>query len=168
MAQVIIRPYKTLDHEAVQEIFWETTTRTQFASINERVDFQEKYLESYLTQLALVAELKGQVVGYIVASISTDSDGAYWSEHLSLFEDLYHRYPAHLHINCAEEARGNGVGSLLVEKLEADLKVIGVGGLHLITLAGARNVSFYQKLGFNHKVERLWNGKPLLFLGKTL
>jgi hypothetical protein len=56
----------------------------------------------------------------------------------------------------------------LIEELEADLQKIGVAGLHLITLSGARNVSFYQRLGFQHKVERLWNGKPLLFLGKTL
>lgn len=168
MAQVIVRPYKTSDHEAVQDIFWETTTRTQFSSINERVEFQEKYLESYLSELALVAELDGSVVGYIVASITTNIEGAYWSEHLALFDDLYERYPAHLHINCAEEARGHGIGSRLVEQLESALKGPGVGGLHLITLAGARNVSFYQKLGFNHKVERLWNGKPLLFLGKTL
>jgi GNAT superfamily N-acetyltransferase len=168
MAQVIIRPYQTGDHEAVQEIFWETTTRTQFASINERVEFQEKYLESYLSQISLVAELNSVVVGYIVAAPTTSQDGAYWSEHLSLFADLYERYPAHLHVNCAEEARGHGIGSRLVERLESDLTGLGVGGLHLITLAGARNVSFYQKLGFLHKVERLWNGKPLLFLGKTL
>ncbi|MFP5491058.1 MAG: GNAT family N-acetyltransferase [Bacteriovoracia bacterium] len=168
MAQVIVRPYKTSDHEAVQDIFWETTSRTQFASINERVEFQQKYLDSYFSELALVAELDGSVVGYIVASATTKNIGAYWSDHLSIFDDLYQRYPAHLHINCAEEARGHGIGSQLVERLEIDLIGLGVGGLHLITLSGARNVSFYQKLGFNHKVERLWNGKPLLFLGKTL
>lgn len=168
MAQILVRPYQDTDHEFVQDIFWETSTRTQFASINERVDFQQKYLESYLSELALVAELNQSVVGYIVASTTTHIEGASWSEHLSLFDDLYQRYPAHLHINCAEEARGSGIGSRLVERLESDLKGLGVGGLHLITLAGARNVSFYQKLGFSHKIERIWNGKPLLFLGKTL
>lgn len=168
MAQILIRPYQITDHESLQDIFWETTTRTQFTSINERVAFQEKYLESYLYQLAFVAQIEDQVVGYIVSAPQTHPQGLYWSEHLSLFDDLYERYPAHLHINCTEKARGHGVGSLLVTKLESELKSRGARGLHLITLAGARNVSFYQKLGFSHKVERLWGGKPLLFLGKTL
>jgi ribosomal protein S18 acetylase RimI-like enzyme len=168
MAQVIIRPYQNSDHEAVQEIFWDTTTRTNFASINERVEFQEKYLESYLSHKVLVAEINHNVVGYVVAALSTDSQASYWGEHLALFEDLYARYPAHLHINCAAEARGSGIGTRLIEKLEADLQMMGVAGLHLITLSGGRNVSFYQRLGFQHKVERAWNGKPLLFLGKSL
>ena len=168
MAEIIIRPYELKDFTAVSDIFWETTTRTEFANADERSAFRRFYLDSYLSQVAWVAESEGRVLGYIVATLDTLKDKAQWSAHLSLFEDLYERYPAHLHINFRPEARGLGLGSQLVAALENDLKQRGVPGLHLITAATARNVSFYLKNGFSHRVERLYNGKPLLLLGKTL
>ncbi|MFP5457416.1 MAG: GNAT family N-acetyltransferase [Bacteriovoracia bacterium] len=168
MAEVVVRSYQKSDAEAVKAIFWETSSRRDFPSTDERLNFEQKYLTSYFVKTALVAIKDEQVVGYIICDLKTSRAEAYWSEHLALFEDLYERYPAHLHINCTESVRGMGVGALLVEELLRHLRQLHCPGVHLITLGGARNVSFYLRHGFSHRVERLWKGKPLLLLGQTL
>ncbi|MBY0516256.1 MAG: GNAT family N-acetyltransferase [Bacteriovoracaceae bacterium] len=164
MAQILIRDFEESDLEQVQEIFWETSTRDQFNSIDERFAFQNFYLNSYFSKICLVAESSNQILGYILGSTESSSDEL----HLKIFEDCYEQFPAHLHINCHESARGLGVGSRLVSALEERLRSLGVKGLHLITASGARNVSFYEKNGFVQRVERIFNGKSLLLLGKTL
>lgn len=168
MAQLVVRPLAPTDHSQVEDIFWETSGRSQFATPAERAQFLSQYLTSYFTQLALVAVRDERVLGYIIATANTLAMRPDWAPHMASFEDLYERYPAHLHINCRAEARGLGVGSQLVAALENVLKERGVIGLHLITSATARNVSFYLRNGFSHRVERLWNERPLLLLGKTL
>lgn len=173
MAQILRAPQVPGAFTSIAEIFWETSARTQFESPQERVDFQNRYLDLYTDQFpqhVLVAVAEARVLGYILGV--PDTAGAksilQANAHLALFEDLYQRYPAHLHINFRAEARGMGLGTSLVAAYENHLVGLGVKGLHLITTATARNVSFYQKNGFSHRVERLWNGTPLLLLGKTL
>jgi ribosomal protein S18 acetylase RimI-like enzyme len=59
------------------------------------------------------------------------------------------RYPAHLHIDLLEEARGAGAGRRLVEAALALLGERGVRGVHLVV--GASNtgaVAFYERTGF--------------------
>lgn len=167
MAQGLIRPYHLSDYSRVVEIFWETSARHEFNSADEREKFQKQYLDDYLLQIALVYEAH-KVAGYVVATLDTLGMHAHWPPHLSLFEDLYLRYPAHLHINLTRELRGQGVGSQLLAALEEVLRGHKTRGVHLITSGAARNVSFYLQNDYSHKVERLWNGHPLLFLGKTL
>lgn len=168
MAAILVRPFAPADLAGVEAIFWETSARRNFGSPDERERFRAQYLTSYLRELALVAVRGDAVVGYIVCARQTDPSGAYWSPHLAVFEDLYPRYPAHLHINCTEAVRGLGVGGLLIEELLRQLRLERCPGVHLITLGGARNVSFYLRHGFEHRVERLWNDKPLLLMGQTL
>lgn len=85
-----------------------------------------------------------------------------------LFADLFEKYPAHLHINCHPDARGKGVGSALIEEMVMRLKAERICGVHLITSNTQRNVSFYQRNGFDFELERDWKGFPLLFMGRTL
>jgi ribosomal protein S18 acetylase RimI-like enzyme len=58
-------------------------------------------------------------------------------------------YPAHLHIDLQERARGKGFGRLLVERLLADLRQRGVPGVHLgVDETNANGIAFYEHLGF--------------------
>lgn len=58
-------------------------------------------------------------------------------------------YPAHLHIDLAERARGQGLGRALIERLLVDLRERGVGGVHLDVAADNLNAAaFYRHLGF--------------------
>ncbi len=55
-------------------------------------------------------------------------------------------YPAHLHINLTEKARGNGTGRKLVETYFEALREARVCGVHVI--CGNGPVRFYERLGF--------------------
>lgn len=58
---------------------------------------------------------------------------------------LYEDYPAHLHMNLLEGARGSGGGSKLFQLYRADLFASKIKGLHLF--CGAGPLSFYQREG---------------------
>lgn len=55
-------------------------------------------------------------------------------------------YPAHLHINLVPEARGKGIGRLLVDRFREDLLGVGVRGIHLY--CGEKPRPFYERIGF--------------------
>ncbi len=58
-------------------------------------------------------------------------------------------YPAHLHIDLQERARGRGFGRLLVERLLTDLRGRGIVGVHLgVDETNAAGIAFYDHLGF--------------------
>ena len=58
-------------------------------------------------------------------------------------------YPAHLHIDLQERARGRGFGRLLIERLLDDLRARGVPGVHLgVDERNANGIAFYEHLGF--------------------
>lgn len=58
-------------------------------------------------------------------------------------------YPAHLHIDLEERARGLGLGRVLIERLLSDLRERGVSGVHMGVDASNDNaIGFYGHLGF--------------------
>jgi len=62
-------------------------------------------------------------------------------------------YPAHLHIDLQERARGSGLGRDLIERLLAELADRGVPAVHLgVDPGNANAIGFYEHLGF-HEVE---------------
>ncbi|NLU83278.1 GNAT family N-acetyltransferase [Rhodococcus sp. HNM0569] len=59
------------------------------------------------------------------------------------------RWPAHLHIDVAEEARGTGAADALMEAWLDRLRWLGSPGCHLQTLReNARGVAFFERMGF--------------------
>lgn len=59
------------------------------------------------------------------------------------------RWPAHLHINLLPEARGTGLGGLLMEAWLDQLRQRAVPGCHLSTiLENTRAITFFEKHGF--------------------
>ena len=64
-------------------------------------------------------------------------------------DDVVQDYPAHLHIDLLERARGQGLGRELIERLLADLRMRGIRGVHLDVAADNTNAAaFYRHLGF--------------------
>ena len=58
-------------------------------------------------------------------------------------------YPAHLHIDLQDRARGTGFGRLLIERLLLELRERGVAGVHLeVGDDNERAMGFYAHLGF--------------------
>lgn len=63
--------------------------------------------------------------------------------------ELATAYPAHLHIDLLERARGRGLGRVLIERLLTDLRGRAVPGVHLgVDDANANAIGFYEHLGF--------------------
>lgn len=79
-------------------------------------------------------------------------------------DDLYARFPAHLHINLLPDCRRRGAGSALIALFESEARLSGAGGIHLVT--SERNleaVPFYQKLGYERErtlSPGLWRDAP--------
>jgi ribosomal protein S18 acetylase RimI-like enzyme len=73
--------------------------------------------------------------------------------------DLKH-YPAELHINLAEGARGLGLGKGLMNTCLDQMSALGMPGIHLNTTSlNAAAVGMYEKMGFQllgRKRTRLW------------
>lgn len=59
---------------------------------------------------------------------------------------VFAEYPAHLHMNLTESARGKGVGRALVDRYREDLVREGIHGIHLY--CSDRPRPFYERVGF--------------------
>jgi ribosomal protein S18 acetylase RimI-like enzyme len=58
-------------------------------------------------------------------------------------------YPAHLHIDLQERARGTGLGRTVIERLLVELREREVVGVHLgVDVNNANAIGFYEHLGF--------------------
>ncbi len=156
----------------VRQIFFETSSRREFTDAAEREQFFTKYVGYYHRQFpecCWVALDQDKVLGYLVASPQTsDSQLLELQPHLGVFQHEVEAYPAHLHINCHHDARGQGVGRLLMEKIEDHFRTQGIRGYHIMTSPDSSNRFFYQKLGFTYEVILVFKGTPVLFMGKNL
>lgn len=165
----MIRPWngEAWAREQLEKIFWEMAPAG--SSEAELHIYLGAFLEAF-PQWVKVAWEDSRMVGYLVGAI--DTVAAFKRipapPYADVFMDIYARYPAHFHVSCPRGERGHGVGTMLVKDFETTLKELGVTGVHVITHATAKNVDFYRKHGYQHRVERLWEGVPLLFLGKAL
>lgn len=64
-------------------------------------------------------------------------------------DQVLERYPAQLHIDLVERARGTGVGRRLVERQVNQLKSGGAAACHLVVAASNINaIGFYEHLGW--------------------
>ena len=71
--------------------------------------------------------------------------------------ELAERYPAHLHIDLLERARGTGMGRALVDRLLAELRERGVPGVHLgVDEANVNAIGFYAHVGFREVAREPW------------
>ena len=70
-------------------------------------------------------------------------------------DDVVRLFPAHLHIDLLDRARGTGLGRLLIERQASLLRARGVAGVHLELAADNANArAFYAHLGFTRLAER--------------
>lgn len=72
-------------------------------------------------------------------------------------DELAQEFPAHLHIDLDERARGSGLGRVLIERLIAELRERGVVGLHLgVDIENPNAIGFYEHLGFREVDRERW------------
>ena len=159
---------------AVEEIFFLSAARRDFATAADRRDFLTRwtgyYRECEPEGIFLAMAAHGRVSGYLMGC--ADSRGALRLyrdiPHYSLFEDCFEAYPAHFHVNCHPGFRNRGIGARLVEAYMTHCARAGLPGVHVVTATGARNVSFYRRCGLDVAVARSWQGRELLLLATRL
>lgn len=158
----------------LDSIFFKSSARSDFSNESERSQFRYKYLDWYLLNhpefFQLATDSNKNILGYICGTADTNSSSELFTLHpwLQCLQSYLNRFPAHLHINLAENARGSGLGSLLLKDYEHLLKSRNIAGLHLVTAPDARNVGFYRKNGYNFETTFQWKNVDLLFMGKHL
>jgi ribosomal protein S18 acetylase RimI-like enzyme len=166
MSEIIISNFKDTDRSQVEAIFFESSTKKDFKDEKEKKHFRYKYLDYYLEKfptLAFVAKSGEQVLGYVVGSTESNNE---LQPHMTIFSDYLNHFPAHLHINCHHEARGQGVGSKLIIELEKKLQISKIQGLHIMTGPDSLNQNFYKKLGFDFTIILPFKDRPILMMGK--
>ncbi len=139
---------------AMAEIFFASSATRSFASPEARVAFRERWLGRHLVHypdLTLVAlDPSGEVIGYLVGATDDPALSPLFADitYFQQLADLTPVYPAHLHINLASEARGRGIGGRLIETFCATLEARRIAGVHVVTGAASRNLTFYTRQGF--------------------
>lgn len=162
---------------ALEEIMLEASGRT-FKPDPERDAFVERWLGRFLAHdpdkvFLLLARSPGEapvLAGYLVGATDNPARAKRFAD-LSYFRDFANqcdRFPAHLHINLAPTYRGGGLGRRLIEAFADHARGLGSPGVHVVTAADARNITFYSRCGFVPVGRSLWNRRSIVMLGRTL
>ena len=158
----------------LDRIFYETSARTTFASDDETRVFHDRWIGRYLRhfpELCFVARDEvGDVVGYLVGALEDPALSPLFQDDAVLrsLAQVTARYPAHLHVNLTERARGQGIGAALVSAFCDVAREAGAPGVHVMTARGMRNVRFYEAQGFLERAVVVRGERELLFLGRDL
>ena len=158
----------------IDAIFLQTSAKPPPAG-PERQAFRQRWLGRYLagdTDVLLLA-LAGEdtVAGYLVGALEDPAPQERFADidyFRGDFAHLIRLFPAHLHINLDQRFRGQGIGARLIEAFAATARDAGAPGVHAVTGRGMRNVRFYERCGFLEHGSALWNGREIVFLGRSL
>lgn len=159
---------------ALEYIFFESSSRTEFDSEAERQSFLDRWTQYYLDRAPehvwLWREANGEFSGYVTGCLDSAAAEPLFQRIPSykLFEDRFSEFPAHLHVNCRSARRNLGIGAGLVDTFIDECQAAGTAGVHIVTAPEARNVKFYERVGFTEREIRAYQGRPLLFMGRRL
>ena len=167
---VVIHRWDEIPHrdklvDQLDAIFFEASNTKSFASETARAAFRERWLGRYLARhprwayVALASD--GTLAGYLVGALDEGSG-------VDDFAQAEQDFPAHLHVNLAPPYRSRGIGADLIEAFSAEVLKAGAKGVHVVTSADARNVRFYERVGFRERARTTVNGRDLVLLGRRL
>lgn len=162
----------------MDRIFFEASATRSFASDELRTAFRDRWLGRYLRLEAANVFLMfrgtdidpSHLVGYVAGALDDPALSERYDDigYFPLLRDVTRRFPAHLHVNLAPEARGAGLGSLLVNRFASEASAAGAPGVHVVTSASSRNVGFYKANDFSFEYPFDWRQAHLVLLGRTL
>lgn len=158
----------------IREIFFTSSTRQSFPNLQAKEAFWSQWTHYYFDfepKLILLDFHGDRLAGYLMGA--SDSEKALaeilsFNPSYELFQDLFEKYPAHLHINFHSDFRGRGRGGFLIEDFLQRLQSLEVPGAHLVTVPDTRNAGFYRQHGFEFEETRQWLDRDLLFMGRRL
>lgn len=154
-------------------IFFTSSATQAFTDAAERAAFRDRWLGRYLDNWSenfWVASANGRLIGYLAGCLIDPLTLPLFDDHafLRAFALLTPAYPAHLHINVDATRRSGGVGAALIAAFCEDASRSGSRGVHVVTAAASRNVSFYARQDFVQVGAANWSGRDLVMLGRRL
>lgn len=128
------------------------------------------YRHQEIEQILLYRQADRTIAGYLMGCLNSCGAEPLYRDISSyrLFDCYFERFPAHFHVNCHPAHRGQGVETALVQAFLEACRTASLPGAHLVTAAGARNVAFYRRLGFEPLDQRDFEGIRRLLLGLRL
>lgn len=159
---------------ALDAIFFEASGTKSFASEADKQTFRQRWLGRYLAHdpgwIYLAFDPDDTLAGYLVGSLDDPARTSRFSD-IGYFKDfaaLTLAYPAHLHVNLAPSFRNLGIGGKLIDTFTDAVTRAGAVGVHVVTGAVARNLSFYARNGFHELGRTKSNSIEVVFLGRRL
>jgi GNAT superfamily N-acetyltransferase len=145
-----------LIREATQ-IFFETANVKVFESPSAQDAFYQRWFGHYLAtdpaSFLLALDENGAAIGYLAGCLDSFSEAArliisdipfYTPAFCSALRD----HPSHFHINVKPGYQGKGVGRQLMSAFFQLCRDRGSPGIHVVTGAKSRAVTFYRACGF--------------------
>lgn len=162
--------------DPLDSIFFGASNTKTFASDETRRAFRMRWLGRYLERrpdlfhLALTEPPNQRLAGYLAGALDDPARSDVYSDigYFPMLAAETARFPAHLHINLADQFRGLGIGSMLIARFVEDVATAGLSGVHVVTGAESRNVAFYRRNGFVFERHFDWHGNPLVLLGRSI
>jgi GNAT superfamily N-acetyltransferase len=145
-----------LIREATQ-IFFETANIKVFESASAQDAFYQRWFGHYLAtdpaSFLLALDENGAAIGYLAGCLDSFSEPAriiigdipfYTPAFCAALRD----HPSHFHINVKPGYQGKGVGRILIARFFKLCRERGSPGIHVVTGAKSRAVTFYRACGF--------------------
>lgn len=158
----------------IEQVFFAASNTQTFADDVTKATFRQRWLGRYLENdveyVHIAVDNAQHVLGYLVGCVDDPAITPRFSDigYFDVFAPLTRLFPAHLHVNLTKRARGSGTGGRLVDAFCDQLRALKIGGVHVVTSQGARNVAFYQRLGFEERGQHAVNGNVVVLLGRQV
>jgi len=158
----------------IDAIFFESSARRDFCDQREKQAFREmslgRYIEKHRSSFFVAVDDDGRAVGYLAGCLENPIKIDHFNDvsYFRYIEDICQDYPAHLHVNVAEQYRNRGLGTALVGRFVDWAKLHSVEGMQLVTSSASRSIPFYRRLGFIDLRTFPWNFGASVCMGRKL
>jgi len=157
----------------IEAIFFESSARKEFSAPQARSAFHELWLGRYLRHCKqdffVALDDDSKVAGYLAGSLYSNEYPMVGPDIYALFPTgLLAACPAHIHVNVRKDARGQGIGALLIVAFVHHCRMHKAHGFHAITATNSRSAHFFERCGLLDVADAEWNGRSIVMLGRRL
>jgi GNAT superfamily N-acetyltransferase len=158
----------------IDDIFFRSSVKRDFYSHEERLSFREQWLGRYILKhrdsFFVAFDDVRRAVGYLAGCLENPTKLNHFNDiaYFSHIDDICQIYPAHLHINVAEQHRSRGLGAALIERFAGWAKLQSVEGIQVVTSSTSRSLPFYRRSGFSELRRFPWNSGTGVCMGRKL
>jgi GNAT superfamily N-acetyltransferase len=158
----------------IDKIFFESSAKRDFCSEEEKQIFREVSLGRYLVRhrdsFFVALDDARRAVGYLAGCLENPTKLDHFNDiaYFRYIDDICQNYPAHLHVNVADQYRNRGLGTALVERFAEWAKLHSVERIQVVTSSGSRSIPFYRRLGFRELRTFPWTSVTSVCMGRKL